>query len=65
MGTDTRTMKKIVGYVYCVKYEEIHEDCLDPYWYGPPESEDDDDLRCDPCDHMSVYARARRGDHPR
>lgn len=66
MSTDTRTMKKIAGYVYCVRHEEIHEDCLDPYGYGAPEDEDDDeDFRCEPYNHMDVYARPRKLWSPR
>lgn len=51
-----RRLRVAEGYVWCDKWGVIHEDCLDPYWYGPPE-DGFDDMRCTPADHSRVYTR--------
>lgn len=52
-----RKLARVEGYVWCDKNGEIHDDCLDPYRYGPPREEGEEDMRCSPRDHVAVYAR--------
>lgn len=51
-----RVLSKVPGYVYCDRIGKVHDDNLDPYEYGPP-SDGEEDQRCQPSDHVSVYAR--------
>jgi hypothetical protein len=46
----------IDGYVWCDRHGVVHENCLDPYDYGPPEDKGED-MRCQLDDHVKVYAR--------
>lgn len=55
-----RAVEVIDGYVWCDKHGGIHEDTLDPYAYGEPES-GFEDQRCTPEDHIPVYRALTRG----
>ena len=59
--TSRKRLVVVEGYVWCHKLGEIHDDKLDPYHYGETElgpwGFDGEDMRCQPSDHIKVYAR--------
>lgn len=52
-----RKLSRLEGWVWCDRHGEVHEDTLDPYDYGAPVEDDEEDMRCRPSEHVAVYAR--------